>query len=104
MVSWLDTAPILPVKSYPLRVGITFPVIQITHCLGKVTVYLGKRDFIDHLDHTDAIDGVLVVENDYLQGRKIFGQVGKAPNEASSVSCKLRKLRKCDRNDIQYSA
>lgn len=44
---------------------------------GKVTVYLGKRDFIDHLDHIDPIDGVLVVENDYLQGRKIFGQVNK---------------------------
>ncbi|XP_020284868.1 arrestin homolog [Pseudomyrmex gracilis] len=42
---------------------------------GKVTVYLGKRDFIDHLDHTDPIDGVIVVENDYLQGRKVFGQV-----------------------------
>lgn len=44
---------------------------------GKVTVYLGKRDFIDHLDHIDPIDGVVVVENDYLQGRKIFGQVSE---------------------------
>lgn len=42
---------------------------------GKVTVYLGKRDFIDHLDHVDPIDGVVVVENDYLKGRKIYGQV-----------------------------
>ncbi|CAH0551071.1 unnamed protein product [Brassicogethes aeneus] len=42
---------------------------------GKVTVYLGKRDFIDHLDHSDPIDGVIVVENEYLQGRKVFAQV-----------------------------
>ncbi|KAJ8980672.1 hypothetical protein NQ317_013284 [Molorchus minor] len=42
---------------------------------GKVTVYLGKRDFIDHLDHTDPIDGVIVVENDYLQGRRVYVQV-----------------------------
>ncbi|KAL1501151.1 hypothetical protein ABEB36_006535 [Hypothenemus hampei] len=42
---------------------------------GKVTVYLGKRDFIDHLDHTDPIDGVVVVENDYLQGRRVFCSV-----------------------------
>ncbi|CAH0387162.1 unnamed protein product [Bemisia tabaci] len=42
---------------------------------GKVTVYLGKRDFIDHLDHVDPIDGVVVVENDYLQGRKVYAQV-----------------------------
>lgn len=42
---------------------------------GKVTVYLSKRDFIDHLNHIDPIDGVIVVENDYLKGRKIYGQV-----------------------------
>lgn len=42
---------------------------------GKVTVYLSKRDFIDHLNRTDPIDGVAVVEDGYLQGRKVFGQV-----------------------------
>ncbi|KAG8278598.1 arrestin homolog [Homalodisca vitripennis] len=42
---------------------------------GKVTVYLGKRDFIDHLDSVDPIDGVVVVDNDYLKGRKVYGQV-----------------------------
>ncbi|XP_011498839.1 PREDICTED: arrestin homolog [Ceratosolen solmsi marchali] len=42
---------------------------------GKLTVYLGKRDFIDHLDFVDPIDGIVVVENDYLQGRRVFGQV-----------------------------
>jgi arrestin-2 len=38
-------------------------------------VYLGKRDFIDHLDHVDPIDGVVVVDNDYLNERKLYGQV-----------------------------
>ncbi|XP_071440365.1 arrestin homolog [Hetaerina americana] len=42
---------------------------------GKVTVYLGKRDYVDHLDHVDPIDGVVVVESDYLRGRRVFGQV-----------------------------
>lgn len=42
---------------------------------GKVTVYVGKRDFIDHLDFVDPIDGVIVIENDYLKGRKLYGQV-----------------------------
>ncbi|RZC35165.1 Arrestin N and/or GlcNAc domain containing protein [Asbolus verrucosus] len=42
---------------------------------GKVTVYLGKRDFIDHLDYIDPIDGIVAVEDGYLQGRKIYGQV-----------------------------
>jgi arrestin-2 len=38
-------------------------------------VYLGKRDFIDHLDHVDPIDGIVVVDDDYLKGRKLYGQV-----------------------------
>ncbi|XP_065338969.1 arrestin homolog [Cloeon dipterum] len=42
---------------------------------GKVTVYLGKRDFVDHIDHTEPIDGVIVVDNDYLKGRKVYGQL-----------------------------
>ncbi|KAG8238043.1 hypothetical protein J437_LFUL013209 [Ladona fulva] len=42
---------------------------------GKVTVYLGKRDFVDHLDTVDPIDGVVVVESDYLKGRKVYGQL-----------------------------
>ncbi|KDR12504.1 arrestin homolog [Zootermopsis nevadensis] len=42
---------------------------------GKVTVYLGKRDFIDHSDHADPIDGIVVVDSEYLKGRKLYGQV-----------------------------
>ncbi|XP_066154060.1 arrestin homolog [Euwallacea fornicatus] len=42
---------------------------------GKITVYLSKRDFIDHLDHTDPIDGVVVIDDGYLQGRRVFCSV-----------------------------
>lgn len=54
---------------------VSFTFILHLYILGKVTVYVGKRDFIDHLDCIDPIDGVVVVENDYLQGRKVFGMV-----------------------------
>jgi arrestin-2 len=50
-------------------------VFKKTSPNGKVTVYLGKRDFVDHLDHVDPIEGVVVAENDYLKGRKVFCQV-----------------------------
>jgi arrestin-2 len=59
---------------------------------GKLTVYLGKRDFVDHLDHVDPIEGVVVVENDYLLNRKIFCQVmvslryGRQDDEIMGVS------------------
>ncbi|CAG0913877.1 unnamed protein product [Notodromas monacha] len=44
---------------------------------GKITVYLGKRDFVDHVTHVDPIDGVVLIDPDYLKdrNRKVFGQV-----------------------------
>ena len=41
----------------------------------KITVYLGKRDFIDHLSHIDPIDGVVLVEPEYLKDRKVYAHV-----------------------------
>lgn len=42
---------------------------------GKVTVYLGKRDFVDHMAHVDPIDGVILVDPEYVKDRKVFGHV-----------------------------
>uniref|UniRef100_A0A8C7AQM1 Arrestin-C n=1 Tax=Neovison vison TaxID=452646 RepID=A0A8C7AQM1_NEOVI len=39
---------------------------------GKLTLYLGKRDFVDHVDMVDPIDGVVLVDPDYLKDRKMF--------------------------------
>ncbi|KAL1772345.1 beta-arrestin-2 isoform X2 [Sigmodon hispidus] len=38
----------------------------------KLTVYLGKRDFVDHLDKVDPVDGVVLVDPDYLKDCKVF--------------------------------
>ncbi|XP_046742465.1 beta-arrestin-1 isoform X2 [Diprion similis] len=42
---------------------------------GKITVYLGKRDFVDHITHVDPIDGVVLIDPDYVKVRKVFGHV-----------------------------
>ncbi|XP_011338284.1 beta-arrestin-2 isoform X3 [Ooceraea biroi] len=42
---------------------------------GKITVYLGKRDFVDHITHVDPIDGVVLIDPDYIKDRKVFGHV-----------------------------
>ncbi|XP_059483038.1 arrestin homolog [Neocloeon triangulifer] len=42
---------------------------------GKITVYLGKRDFVDHVNGVEPIDGVVLLDPEYTNGRKIFGQV-----------------------------
>ncbi|XP_009993470.1 PREDICTED: beta-arrestin-1, partial [Chaetura pelagica] len=39
---------------------------------GKLTVYLGKRDFVDHIDVVDPVDGVVLVDPEYLKERKVL--------------------------------
>ncbi|KAA0190497.1 ARRB1 protein [Fasciolopsis buskii] len=39
---------------------------------GKLTIYLGKRDFIDHLSHVDPVEGVVLVDPDCVKDRKVF--------------------------------
>lgn len=50
-------------------------VYKKTTANGKLTVYLGKRDFVDHIDYCDPVDGVIVIDNEYLQGRNVYGQL-----------------------------
>uniref|UniRef100_A0A3Q3QLM8 S-arrestin n=1 Tax=Monopterus albus TaxID=43700 RepID=A0A3Q3QLM8_MONAL len=38
----------------------------------SVAVYMGKRDFVDHVDSVDPVDGVILVDPEALQGRKVF--------------------------------
>ncbi|KAK8403998.1 hypothetical protein O3P69_000213 [Scylla paramamosain] len=42
---------------------------------GKITAYLGRRDFVDNTSTTEPVDGVVVCDNDYLRGRKVFATV-----------------------------
>ncbi|XP_062285602.1 S-arrestin a [Scomber scombrus] len=38
----------------------------------SVGVYMGKRDFVDHADSVDPVDGVILIDPEALQGRKVF--------------------------------
>uniref|UniRef100_A0A8B9R5F3 Arrestin red cell n=1 Tax=Astyanax mexicanus TaxID=7994 RepID=A0A8B9R5F3_ASTMX len=55
-----------------------FVIVFIMHelimhsVLFQITVYLGKRDFVDHLDQVDPVDGVILVDPEYLKDRKVF--------------------------------
>ncbi|XP_071454230.1 arrestin homolog [Hetaerina americana] len=54
---------------------VNFKVFKKSSPNSKITIYLGKRDFVDHISGVEPIDGVLVLDGDYLRDRKIFGQV-----------------------------
>ncbi|XP_063358129.1 arrestin homolog [Cydia amplana] len=42
---------------------------------GKLTLYMAKRDFVDHISFVEPIDGVVVLDEEYVRGRKVWGQV-----------------------------
>ncbi|XP_066987848.1 arrestin homolog [Macrobrachium rosenbergii] len=54
---------------------VQFKVFKKAAPNGKLTIYLGRRDFVDHVSSVDPVDGVLVVDSSYLQGRRVFGQL-----------------------------
>jgi len=54
---------------------VQFKVFKKASPNGKLTLYMARRDFVDHVTSVDDVDGVLMVEPEYLQGRKIFGQL-----------------------------
>nr|XP_013800165.1 PREDICTED: arrestin-C [Apteryx mantelli mantelli] len=38
----------------------------------KLSIYLGKRDFVDHVESVDAVDGVCLIDPEYLKDRKVY--------------------------------
>lgn len=54
---------------------VAIKVFKKTAPNGKLTVYLGKRDFGDYGDSVEPVEGVVLVDSDYLKDRKVFGQV-----------------------------
>nr|XP_046264515.1 S-arrestin a [Scatophagus argus] len=49
-----------------------FKVFMVSVLLLQVGVYMGKRDFVDRVDSVDPVDGVIIVDPEALQGRKVF--------------------------------
>ncbi|XP_043829893.1 arrestin-C [Dromiciops gliroides] len=47
-------------------------VFKKTCSNGKLSIYLGKRDFVDHIDSVEPIDGVVLIDPEYLKDRKVF--------------------------------
>ncbi|XP_075425721.1 S-arrestin isoform X2 [Ascaphus truei] len=37
-----------------------------------VGVYLGKRDYVDHVESVDPVDGVVLVDPDLVKGKKVY--------------------------------
>jgi len=51
---------------------------------GKITAYLGKRDFVDHITHTDPIDGLVLIDKEYCDS--VYGN----KRIMASLTCAFR--------------
>lgn len=39
---------------------------------GKITVYLAKRDYVDHVEFVEPVDGMIVIDPEYQKEKKVF--------------------------------
>uniref|UniRef100_A0A9R1SSP1 Arrestin-C n=2 Tax=Cyprinus carpio TaxID=7962 RepID=A0A9R1SSP1_CYPCA len=53
-------------------------VFKKTSGNGQLTLYLGKRDYVDHVDSVDAVEGVLKIDPADLGDRKVWIQLACA--------------------------
>ncbi|XP_039669144.1 arrestin 3b, retinal (X-arrestin) [Perca fluviatilis] len=53
-------------------------VFKKTSGNGHIALYLGKRDFVDHVDSVEVVDGVIKVDPCGLNGRKVFAYLACA--------------------------
>lgn len=55
---------------------VNFKVFKKSSPNSKVTLYMGKRDFVDHVTSTEPVEGVVVLDDEYINDkRKIWGQL-----------------------------
>ena len=73
---------------------VSFRVFKKASPNGRITIYLGRRDFIDHVTESDPVDGVLLIDKDYLQGKQVYAQLvcsfryGREDEETMGLSFK----------------
>jgi hypothetical protein len=53
----------------------TLKVFKKTSENGQLTVYLAQREFYDCIDFCESITGVVVVDDEFLNGRKVSAKV-----------------------------
>ena len=58
------------------NMAVNFKVYKKSSPNGKIALYLGKRDFIDYLSGVEPVDGVILLDQDYINSeRRIWGQL-----------------------------
>uniref|UniRef100_A0AC35G0F7 Arrestin C-terminal-like domain-containing protein n=1 Tax=Panagrolaimus sp. PS1159 TaxID=55785 RepID=A0AC35G0F7_9BILA len=67
-------------------------VFKKTSPNGKITTYLGKRDFLDRGTFVDPIDGMVLIDEEYIkQGRKVYPQDPALERPLTRLQERLKK-------------
>ncbi|XP_056670761.1 S-arrestin [Monodelphis domestica] len=48
------------------------PSPALSPALPQVTIYLGKRDYVDHVDQVEPVDGVVLVDPELVKDKRVF--------------------------------
>ena len=65
----------------------------------KVTLYLGRRDYVDHVTGSDPVDGVVNIDNEFLNDKKVVVQLvcsfryGREVKYNMGINCLLIQAR-----------
>jgi len=73
---------------------VTFRVFKKGSTDGRIIVYLGRREYVDHVTGSDPIDGVVHIDREFLNDKRIVVQLicafryGKEQDETMGLSFK----------------
>ncbi|XP_023324412.1 phosrestin-2 [Eurytemora carolleeae] len=54
---------------------VTFRVFKKGSSDGRITIYLGRREFVDHVTGSDPIDGVVHIDKEFINDKKVTVQL-----------------------------
>ena len=70
-----NTAPGCPLPQSGPSMTVSFRVYKKTSNNGRVTLYLGRRDYVDHVTGSDPVDGVVNIDQEFLHDKRVVVQL-----------------------------
>ena len=71
----IKTAPGCPLPQSGPSMTVSFRVYKKSSNNGRVTLYLGRRDYVDHVTGSDPVDGVVNIDQEFLNDKRVVVQL-----------------------------
>ena len=70
-----NTAPGCSLPQSGPSMTVSFRVYKKSSNNGRVTLYLGRRDYVDHVTGSDPVDGVVNIDQEFLHDKRVVVQL-----------------------------